>query len=199
MRTFAGWKSPLGAHVKNCFALLLAAGTVAFGPAAAAVTDVASNGFTLSQTVAVSAPPDRVYAALVEPARWWSSDHTFSGSAANMSLDARAGGCFCEKLPGGGSVQHLTVLSVAPGKSLRLAGMLGPFQAVAGNGVMSFTLTPDKAGTMLEMTYQVAGYANMKVGGNGYEVWSKAADRMLSEQLQRLRRAVETGSPDTKP
>jgi uncharacterized protein YndB with AHSA1/START domain len=185
--------------VNNSFGLLLIAGAVALGPASAAVTDVASNGFTLGQAIAVSAPPDRVYAALVEPAGWWSADHTFSGSAANMSLDARAGGCFCEKLPGGGSVQHLTVLSVAPGKSLRLAGMLGPFQAVAGSGVMSFTLTPDKAGTTLEMTYQIAGYANMKVGGNGYEVWSKAADGMLSEQLQRLKHAVETGSPGTKP
>ena len=196
---FAGLRSFLGAPVKTCFVLVLAAGTFALGPAAAAVADIASNGFTLSQTVVVSAPPDRVYAALVDPARWWSSDHTFSGSAANMSLDARAGGCFCEKLSGGGSVQHLTVLSAAPGKSLRLAGMLGPFQAVAGNGVMSFTLASDKDGTKLDMTYQVAGYANMKVGGNGYDNWSKAADGMLSEQLQRLKRAVETGSPETKP
>ena len=192
-------KTLLGARMKYLVACFLTAGAIALGPASATVSDVAANGFTLSQTVAVSAPPDRVYAALVEPARWWSSEHTFSGSAANMSLQAQAGGCFCEKLPGGGSVQHLTVLAVTPGQSLRLAGMLGPFQAVAGNGVMSFTLIPDKTGTKLEMTYQVAGYANMKMGGNGYDTWSKAADGMLTEQLQRLKRAVETGSPDAKP
>ena len=76
----------------------------------AAVTDMASNGFTLVQSAEIAAPPDKIYAALIQPSRWWSSDHTFSGNAANLSLDARAGGCFCETLPGGGSVQHLAVV-----------------------------------------------------------------------------------------
>lgn len=169
------------------------------GSAQAAVTDVAANGFTLDQSMIIAAPPDRVYAALIDPTRWWSSAHTFSGSAANLNLDARAGGCFCEKLAAGGSVQHLVVLKAEPGRSLRLTGMLGPFQAVAGNGVLTFSLTSQASGTKLDMTYQVAGYANMAVGGKGYEYWSKAADDMLAGQLARLKRAVETGSAEAKP
>jgi uncharacterized protein YndB with AHSA1/START domain len=176
--------------------IAVAAIAVALMPARAAMTDVAANGFTLSETLSIAASPDRVYAVLIDPARWWSSSHTFSGSAANMTMDARAGGCFCEKLPAGGSVEHLRVLKVEPGHSLRLAGMLGPFQAVAGNGVLSFALTPGQSGTTLEMTYQVAGYANMKLGDKGYDFWSKAADGMLGEQLARLKRAVETGSAE---
>jgi uncharacterized protein YndB with AHSA1/START domain len=163
--------------------------------AQAAVTQVASNGFTLQQNVVVSASPAKVYAMLIRPSRWWSSDHTFSGSAANMSLEARAGGCFCEKLPGGGSVRHLNVILAEPGKTLRLEGMLGPFQSVAGNGVMTWTIAAAKDGTHLELTYQIAGNAGFSLGGKGYGEWSKAADAMLAEQIARLKRALETGSP----
>jgi uncharacterized protein YndB with AHSA1/START domain len=163
-----------------------------FPCASAAVTDVAANGFTIELQQAISAPPDKVYAVLIQPSGWWSSAHTFSGSAANLTLEPRAGGCFCEKLPSGGSVQHLSVLSVMPGKMLRLSGMLGPFQGVAGNGVMTWTLLSDKGGTQLKLSYQIAGYDGMKIGGSGMDVWSKAADAMLSEQLVRLKHDVET-------
>ena len=162
----------------------------------AAVTDVAANGFTIELQQTISAPPDKVYAAIIEPSGWWTSAHTFSGSAANHTLEPRAGGCFCEKLPSGGSVQHLSLVSVMPGQMLRLSGMLGPFQGVAGNGVMTWTLAPDKGGTQLTLIYQIAGYDGMKIGGKGLDVWSKAADAMLSEQFARLKRDVETGEAD---
>ncbi len=161
-----------------------------------AVTDVTSNGFTLKESAEISATSDKIYAALIRPSRWWGKDHTFSGNAANLTLDARAGGCFCEKLPGGGSVLHLSVVYAAPGEALRLTGLLGPFQSIAGNGVMTWTITPGKNGKRLEMTYQVAGYANAPATGRSYADWAKAADAVLSEQVVRLKRAIETGSPE---
>ena len=103
------------------FALLL---TVC-DAAAANVVDVASNGFTVQVTAHFAAPADMVFAALIKPARWWGPDHTFSHDAANLTLDAKAGGCWCEKLPRGGSAVHLTVVYVDPGKVLRLRGALG--------------------------------------------------------------------------
>src|SRR5277367_1894554 len=78
--------------------------------AAAEVINVATNGFEVRETVHVAAAPDKAYAALLLPARWWGSDHTFSGNAANLTLDARAGGCWCESLPDGGSAEHLRVV-----------------------------------------------------------------------------------------
>jgi uncharacterized protein YndB with AHSA1/START domain len=162
----------------------------------AVVTDVASNGFMLKESVEVNAPPDKIYAVLIRPSQWWNKDHTFSGNAANLKLDARAGGCFCEKLPGGGSVLHLSVVYAAPGESLRLTGLLGPFQSIAGNGVMTWTITPGMKGKRLEMTYQIAGYANAPATGRSYADWAKAADAVLSEQIVRLKRAIETGSPE---
>lgn len=182
--------------MKRLLLLGLTAGTL-FCPATdAAVTEVATNGFTITLEQEIAAPADKVYAALIEPSRWWSSDHTFSGSAANLTLEPRAGGCFCEKLPAGGSVQHLAILYVVPGKLLRLGGMLGPFQSIAGNGVMTWTLKPDAASTRLEVTYQIAGSANMIMNGKGYDFWSKAADGMLSAQVLRLQHVIETGKAE---
>jgi uncharacterized protein YndB with AHSA1/START domain len=79
-----------------------------------AVADIAANGFTIRIETHIAAAPDKVYAALIEPARWWASDHTFSGDAKNLHVDAKAGGCWCETLPGGGSVLHLTVVNADP-------------------------------------------------------------------------------------
>jgi uncharacterized protein YndB with AHSA1/START domain len=161
-------------------------------PAGATVVDVASNGFVVQVTAHVAAPTGKVYAALISPARWWSSDHTFSGDAVNLTLDPRAGGCWCEKLSGGGSAQHLTVVYVEPGKALRLRGALGPFQALGVDGAMSWVLKPAGNGTELSLTYTLGGYHK-----DGFEQWSKGVDGVLTEQVARLQRLVETGSPDT--
>src|SRR5271154_3530024 len=126
------------------------------GRAAAEVLSVGANGFEVRETVHVAAAPDKAYAALLLPARWWSSDHTFSRNAANLNLDARAGGCWCETLPDGGSAEHLVVASVAPGKMLRLRGALGPFQALAVDGAMTWTFKGGAAGgTDISLSYAI--------------------------------------------
>ncbi len=113
-------KSP--ARLRSWFALLLVG---AAARASGGVLDVADNGFTLRETVTASAPPDKAYAAMVDVAKWWSSDHTYSGNAANLSIDAKATGCFCEKLPNLGGVRHMTVVYVSPGKAIRFEGVSG--------------------------------------------------------------------------
>jgi hypothetical protein len=92
----------------------LALASAVAGPAAAEVKSVTPNGFEVATAAEIAAPPDRVYAALGEVGRWWRPSHTFSRDAANLSIELRAGGCFCERLKDGGSVQHLQV----EGKSL---------------------------------------------------------------------------------
>src|SRR5262245_39304153 len=123
---------------KVCFLL---AALLITSAAKADVVDSSPNGFQLRVAVHIAAAPDKVYAALIEPAKWWSSAHTFSQSAANLSIEAKAGGCFCETLPDGGSVQHLEVAAVFPGKLLRMRGALGPFQGSGVAGSMSWQLT----------------------------------------------------------
>jgi hypothetical protein len=160
--------------------------SIASGRAAAEVVSVASNGFEIRETAHTAAPPDKVYAALLLPAHWWNSEHTFSGSAANLVLDARAGGCWCETLPGGGSVEHLTVVYVSPGKTLRLRGALGPFQRLAVDGVMTWSVKSVAGGTDVSFTYAIGGYSK-----DGFDELSKMTDQVLGEQIERLKKLVD--------
>lgn len=161
--------------------------------AAAAVTDQAPNGFTVSQSAHIAAASDKIYTALVRPQDWWDSKHTFSGNAVNMSLDPRAGGCWCETLPDGGSVLHMTVVFVQPNKTLRLRGALGPFQAMGVESVLTWSLAPAKDGTDVTLVNVTGGYAN-----GGVDRFANAADGVLAIQLAHLKQFVETGSAETR-
>jgi uncharacterized protein YndB with AHSA1/START domain len=160
------------------------------GPAAAEVKSVAPTGFEVVSMATISAPADRVYAALGEVDHWWSPAHTFSRDAANLSMELRAGGCFCERLKDGGSVQHLQVVYAAPSQGLRLRGALGPLQTEGVDGTLSWTLKPGEGGTTVTSSYVLGGYIR-----SGMEQWAPRVDRVLDEQLQRLKSFVEGKSP----
>jgi len=175
------------------FSLWLAAVFGLGSPAGATVIHAAPGGFELKQVIHISAPAARVYAALIQPAKWWNAEHTYSGSAANLSLDARPGGCFCEALPNGGVVQHLVVVNIQPNEALELRGALGPFHARGVDGVLAFELKPAGDGVDLTMTNDLGGYMS-----EGMESWAPKADGMLSEQMSRLKRYIETGAPGSR-
>jgi uncharacterized protein YndB with AHSA1/START domain len=174
-------------RIRGIAVILFLAGAM---PASAEVKSVAPSGFEVAAAATVTAPPDRVYAALGEVARWWDPAHTFSRDAANLSIDLRAGGCFCERLKDGGSVQHLQVVYAAPGQGLRLRGALGPLQTEGVDGTLSWTLKPGEGGTTVTLSYVVGGYIR-----SGMEQWAPRVDRVLDEQLQRLKSFVEGKSP----
>jgi uncharacterized protein YndB with AHSA1/START domain len=153
--------------------------------AAAAVVTVAPDSCTIREKVHIAASPAQVYDALVHPAKWWSSEHTFSGDAANLTLETRAGGCFCEKLPNGGSVLHMTVVAVFPGKSLMMRGALGPFQSQAVEGALSWVLTAAGGETDLTLTYNLGGHLTLE---GGFDVWAAQADAMLGAQVELLKK-----------
>jgi len=158
-------------------------------PVRAEVKEARENGFVIEAAVMADASPAAVYRQLVRVAGWWDPKHTWSGSARNLKLDAKAGGCFCEKLADGGSVQHARVIFAQPGKLLRLDGALGPLQDMAVSGVLSFNLAPDGPGTRITMTYRVAGVLSMDS--------SKLAplvDQVMGIQLGRLR-SFASGAP----
>ena len=154
----------------------------------AEVIDAAPNGFEVKRTAVLNASADRVYAALSQPSQWWNKDHTWSGSAANLSLAPMAGGCFCEKLPNGGSVMHMTVVYAQPGAALRLFGGLGPLQMSGAAGHLGWSLSEKDGKTTLVQTYDVGGY--MK---GGLDKIAPVVDGVLDEQFDRLKIYVETG------
>ena len=149
----------------------------------AEVTASAPDGFVSEHVVLLEAAPDDAYRALTENlAAWWDAAHSYSGDASNFSLDDRAGGCFCESLPGGGSVEHLRVVFASPGRLLRMQGGLGPLQAMAVQGTMEFRLegVTDEQ-TRLEYRYAVSGYAP-----GGLQSLADPVDQVQGGQLARL-------------
>ena len=162
--------------------------------AAADVVDSSSNGFTVRTTLSIQAAPEEVYRRIIHnTGDWWNPQHTFSGDSHNLSIEEKAMGCFCEKLPKGGSVRHMEVVFLAPGKAIRLTGALGPLQAIAAGGSMTIQRSPAEGGTKLEVTYAVAGYLPA-----GMNTWATPVDNVLREQFTRLKDYIERGNPAPK-
>lgn len=162
------------------------------GGAAADVLAKAAGGFVVSHDMLLGAPAERTYQALTaEVGAWWDADHSYSGRASNLTLDARAGGCFCERLDDGGSVEHMRVLFASPGKRLRLIGGLGPLQGMGASGPMDFELVPEGAKTRLKFRYTVSGFTP-----SGLEGVAEPVDAVLRSQLVRLAAYLEHGDPE---
>jgi uncharacterized protein YndB with AHSA1/START domain len=148
----------------------------------AAVQEVREGAFTTQSVILVDLPTSAAYRAATQLSRWWDPAHTWSGSAKNLTLEAKAGGCFCEKLADGGSVQHARVVFAQPGKMLRLDGALGPMQDMAVTGVLTFAFAPDGPGTRITVTYRVSGTLTMDTGK-----LAAGVDQVLAGQFERLR------------
>ena len=170
------------------FATALA--VLAAAPAAAEVRSATPQGFETFNTVIVSVTAKEAYAALTKPARWWDPEHTFSGSAANLTLDVKPGGCFCEKLKDGGWAHHLEVTMVKPGESIELHGGLGPLRSEGVNGVLRWVVAPVDGGATITQSYVVGGY--FRKGG---EQFAPVVDKVMQEQMERLRSLLNTGAP----
>jgi uncharacterized protein YndB with AHSA1/START domain len=166
--------------------ILIALALGVSAPAAAEIVDVAANGMEIRQQLRIAAPPDKVWAALIVPARWWSSDHSFSGSSANITIDPRVGGCWCETLPNGGGVVHMEVTHIAPPKTLVFRGALGPFYNLAADGALSFGLAANGAETDVTVVFRAGGYVK-----EGFQKWATAVDEVFAQQMGNLKKHVE--------
>ncbi|HEV2748151.1 MAG TPA: SRPBCC family protein [Allosphingosinicella sp.] len=169
---------------------LLAAGLAALAaPASAEVKSAAPGGFEVESRAIVAANAAQTYAALGRIAEWWNGEHTYSGDAANLRLEARAGGCFCETIPkGGGSIEHMRVVYAQPGVTLRLQGGLGPLQQYGVAGTLTWSLKPAANGTAITQTYVVGGYIP-----GGADKLAPMVDKVLAEQLGRLQKRLGPG------
>lgn len=135
---------------------LMASGLI--GPAQAAVKDATPAGFTVENQVLIQALPAQVWQAMTAQIdRWWPKDHTWWGTASTLTIDPRAGGCFCE-IAGKQQAQHLQVVFVDPEKTLRMSGGLGPMQGMGLHGVAEWTLKAEGTATRVSWRYRAGGY-----------------------------------------
>ncbi|HUA01747.1 MAG TPA: SRPBCC family protein [Candidatus Aquilonibacter sp.] len=188
MRTLRCWK---WTSVKIALIALLVG--LPQGFAAGDVMDSAANGFTVKISANIHAAPADVFSHIMQVGQWWNPEHTYSGDAHNLSIEGHPGGCFCERLGGQGSVRHMEVIFVAPGKVLRFTGGLGPLQSLAATGTLTFSLAAAEDGTKLDVTYAVGGYFPQ-----GMNTLAAPVNEVLTEQINRLKSYIETGSPAAK-
>lgn len=154
-------------------------------PAAADVPIVGPNGFVSQHFIDVAVPPDQAYRTFGNVAQWWNPEHTYSGDAKRLRMKLRAGGCFCERLAGGGTVEHMRVAYADPGKRIILNGPLGPLLYQAVVGVMDVRFAKVQRGTMISLEYRVAGFAM-----NNGDKLAPLVDKVLAEQVRRFDAAL---------
>lgn len=180
----------------------LAAAGMAF-PAHAEITNTAANGFTVKHQAVVKASPEEVWKNLIAPSRYWSKNHSWSGNAENFYLVAQAGGCFCELLrktgddnikTASGSVQHMRVIFVNRGETLRMSGALGPLQGEALTGTLTIVLKAGGDATLVQFTYKVGGYMEFEM-----DQIAPAVDGVIGEQLTRLAALHVSAAQEEEP
>lgn len=156
-------------------------------PARSEVINATPSTFVIEQAVTIDKPRAEVWEMLRAPQKWWDKEHTYSGDSTNLYLDAQVTGCFCEKLPGRAGVEHARIVYVQPPAFLRLQGALGPLQAEAVIGTLSFKLDSEgDNATRVTMTYIVSGYVRA-----GADTVAPKVDEVLAIQLVNLKGAAE--------
>jgi len=152
------------------------------------ITDAGPNGFSLVHELTINASRAEVWQAAVDHVgQWWSDDHTISGDAGNMSIDAVPQGCFCEAIGDHAGVVHLTVTFVNPQIILRLTGGLGPLGLMGINGNMTWEFFDEVEGTRVRFSYVVGGYRP-----EGLDGIAEPVDFVIGEALMLLKTYVET-------
>jgi len=162
-------------------------------PARAEIVSSSPASFELYYQEVVHVPAAQAWRSLVEVGAWWSSAHTYSGDAANLRLEPRAGGCWCERWSNN-SVEHARVVMVRRSSGedvLRLLGALGPLQEMGVTGVLTFTIVSDPRGAKITLRYRVSGDPGISL-----DRVAPAVDAVLAEQFARLARYTNSGTPN---
>lgn len=167
-----------------------AAAALLSSPASAELVSASGNGLHVRESVQLVVPPAKAWDAFRAIGSWWSKDHTYSGNSSNLSLALSAGGCFCEKLPDGGGVEHLRVTYVDPGKRIVFTGALGPVLYQAAAGVMDVQFERIAGGTKVTLDYRAAGFAE-----GGADKLAPAVDGVLADQMRRYRQYARARPP----
>ena len=150
------------ANIWYCVPLL----SVVLGVARAEVVAASEQHYVLRHEAVSARAVDEMWERLVHPETWWHPDHTYSGDAKNLSLDAQAGGLWKEEWSGG-SVAHGRVLTVEDGKVLRMDAPFGPLQQLGAYTVWTITLSAVEEGTKVVFDEVSTAPSQRQYGGDG--------------------------------
>lgn len=112
------------------FVFALALAGLGTSPVSAEIVSRSENAFTLKFEGPTRLGPAGVADAFSEVDLWWDPVHSYTGDAANLSLDLAPGGCWCEAMPDGVLFDHGRVVSAVYGE-IRLHAPFGPLRDMA--------------------------------------------------------------------
>jgi uncharacterized protein YndB with AHSA1/START domain len=179
---------------RACIALVSMSTAMLALPVHAEVKDASASGFTIENSAVVPVDASTAWQALVGSVdSWWPKDHTWWGRASRLSIDARAGGCFCEVI-GDRQAQHMQVVFADPQRLLRMIGGLGPLQGMGLSGALEWRLTAVDGGTRITLWYRAGGYAPDDLGKLAH-----AVDSVQALQLGGLANYLRNRIPKPNP
>lgn len=168
-----------------CVAFVLAA--LMPNLASAEVVERGPDHFVLRHTIPLTGSGERAWRAVADVGRWWDGAHTYSGDAANMSIQLEPGGCFCEANVNGGVFEHGRVIEADPGTGVRLNAPLGPLKGRATQSDLSIGWGGADRDPELVMSYVVRG--------PGLGAFADGVDGVMTIQFDRLVRFIQHGEP----
>lgn len=157
---------------------------VAAGSVAADIIEASPERYVLRQEASSALAPDALWARLIKPASWWHPDHTYSGDAGNLSLDATAGGLWREDWKDG-SVLHGQVLLVQQGSVLKLDAPFGPLMDMAVTVVWTISVSAQGSGSRVVFDEIANGTTASKL-----DTLAPAVDFVKTEAIRRLTAAT---------
>lgn len=169
--------------VRWCFVLI----AMNASPLMGEVTQSAPDGFQIKISMSTPLDPSRTYRAFVEDfSKWWDASHSYSGKAANLSLDLDRN-CMLETLGDGGFVRHMEISYCEKDKAVRLLGGMGPLQEMGIHGAMTFSFEQMDEATVISLTYNVTGASFQKL-----DQVAEPVDGVLTQQMERLKKYCES-------
>ncbi|MBW8303021.1 MAG: hypothetical protein K0M78_03580 [Brevundimonas sp.] len=174
--------------LKSLIAALVLALSAA--PAAAEVVVRTADSFILRYEMAAEIDPADIPGALENVGRWWDGAHTFSGDAANITIDLSPGGCWCERLADGTAFDHGRTVSMSE-EQIVFDAPFGPLRGKAAKAVLTMTW-PSPHGVRSQ-TWE------MVVEGPGLGAMADAVDGGVGDGFQRWVRNLEPGEAPTTP
>ena len=124
----------------------------AASPAAAEIVSRSENAVTMRFAAPTRIDGVRASGSLEALPLWWDGDHSYTGDAANLSLDLAPGGCWCERMPDGTDFDHGRTVSAEDGRILFHA----PFGPLRGKATRA-DLTVAWAETGVTWTFVIEG------------------------------------------
>lgn len=142
---------------------------------------------TYELEIAIEAPPDAVWEALVHRTdAWWLPDFRMLGSDSVVTLEPHAGGQLLEQQPDGASLLWYTVIMCMPGRSLQLVGHLAPeFGGPASSTLqLQISAAAAGAGTLLRVSDALFGRVSEAGAQNQKDGWALLFGDGLKHHLE---------------